>query len=80
MAADQTIVDRKETVDEALMATPDEKLLLKSGTALGHGNIEGVNTVVYVRPENSHRQTILSSHAKSRKSTVDFSTAKSATF
>ncbi|WP_289741621.1 PEP/pyruvate-binding domain-containing protein [uncultured Duncaniella sp.] len=45
------IVDRKETVDEALMATPDEKLLLKSGTALGHGNIEGVNTVVYVRPE-----------------------------
>ena len=45
------IVDRKETVDEALMATPNEKLLLKSGTALGHGNIEGVNTVVYVRPE-----------------------------
>ncbi|WP_289752491.1 PEP/pyruvate-binding domain-containing protein [uncultured Duncaniella sp.] len=45
------IVDRKETVDEALMAKPDEKLLLKSGTALGHGNIEGVNTVVYVRPE-----------------------------
>ncbi len=45
------IVDRKETVDEALMNTPDEKLLLKSGTALGHGNIEGVNTVVYVRPE-----------------------------
>ncbi|MCM1354874.1 MAG: phosphoenolpyruvate synthase [Staphylococcus sp.] len=45
------IVDRKETVDEALMATPDDKLLLKSGTALGHGNIEGVNTVVYVRPE-----------------------------
>ena len=45
------IVDRKETVDEALMSTPDEKLLLKSGTALGHGSIEGVNTVVYVRPE-----------------------------
>ena len=45
------IVDRKETVDEALMATPDERLLLKSGTALGHGNIEGVKTVVYVRPE-----------------------------
>lgn len=45
------IVDRKETVDEALMATPDDKLLLKSGTALGHGSIEGVKTVVYVRPE-----------------------------
>ena len=45
------IVDRKETVDEAVMATPDDQLLLKSSTALGHGNIEGVKTVVYVRPE-----------------------------
>lgn len=45
------IVDRKETVDESVMATPDDKLLLKSSTALGHGNIEGVSTVVYVRPE-----------------------------
>ncbi|MCM1076842.1 MAG: phosphoenolpyruvate synthase [Bacteroides sp.] len=45
------IVDRKETVDESVMSTPDDKLLLKSGTALGHGNIEGVKTVVYVRPE-----------------------------
>ncbi|MCM1255551.1 MAG: phosphoenolpyruvate synthase [Duncaniella sp.] len=45
------IVDRKETVDESVMSTPDDKLLLKSSTALGHGNIEGVKTVVYVRPE-----------------------------
>lgn len=45
------IVDRKETVDESIMSTPDDKLLLKSSTALGHGNIEGVKTVVYVRPE-----------------------------
>lgn len=45
------IVDRKENVDEAVMATPDSQLLLKSSTALGHGNIEGVKTVVYVRPE-----------------------------
>ena len=45
------IVDRKENVDEAVMATPDCHLLLKSSTALGHGTIEGVNTVVYVRPE-----------------------------
>lgn len=45
------IVDRKENVDEAVMATPDDRLLLKSSTALGHGNIEGVNTVVYVRPD-----------------------------
>ena len=45
------IVDRKENVDEAVMATPDEDLLLKSSTALGHGTIDGVTTVVYVRPE-----------------------------
>lgn len=45
------IVDRKETVDETLMSTADDRLLLKSGTALGHGTIEGVDTVVYVRPE-----------------------------
>ena len=45
------IVDRKESVDEAVMSTPDDRLLLKSSTALGHGTIEGVKTVVYVRPE-----------------------------
>lgn len=45
------IVDRKENVDEAVMSTPDDRLLLKSSTALGHGTIEGVSTVVYVRPD-----------------------------
>lgn len=45
------IVDRKENVDEAIMATPNNRLLLKSSTALGHGNIEGVKTIVYVRPD-----------------------------
>ncbi|MDE6370014.1 MAG: PEP/pyruvate-binding domain-containing protein [Duncaniella sp.] len=45
------IVDRKENVDEAVMRTPDDRLLLKSSMALGHGTIEGVKTVVYVRPE-----------------------------
>ncbi|MDE6494853.1 MAG: phosphoenolpyruvate synthase [Duncaniella sp.] len=45
------IVDRKETVDEHIMATPDEKLLLKSDTSLGHGTVENVKSVVYVRPE-----------------------------
>ncbi len=45
------IVDRREVVDEAVMDAPDDKLLLKSSSALGHGNIEGIKTVVYVRPE-----------------------------
>lgn len=46
------IVDRKEIVDEHLLALPDEKLLLRSDTALGHGNIDNVKYVVYVRPEH----------------------------
>ena len=55
------IVDRKENVDESVMATPDDQLLLKSSTALGHGQIEGVNTVVYVRPEkfNSFNNSLI---------------------
>ena len=45
------IVERKETVDSRIMETPDDKLLLKSDTALGHGTYENVRSVVYVRPE-----------------------------
>ncbi len=46
------IIDRKDLVDESILSLPDTGLLLKSNTALGHGNIENVDTVVYVRPEN----------------------------
>ncbi len=45
------IVDRKEVVDESLMELPDESLLMRSFMALGHGNVDGVATVVYVRPD-----------------------------
>lgn len=45
------IVDRKELVDDTLMEAPAERLLLRSDTALGHGNIEGVRHVVYIRPD-----------------------------
>ena len=46
------IIDRKDLVDDSILAIPDDKVLLRSNTALGHGNIENVNTIVYVRPEN----------------------------
>lgn len=46
------IVDRKELVDDTLLEAAPERLMLRSNTALGHGNIEGVRHVVYVRPEN----------------------------
>ncbi len=43
------IVDRKEMLDDDLGDTPDNRLLLRSNMALGHGMMEGVDTVVYVR-------------------------------
>lgn len=45
------IVDRKELVDDTLMEAPADRLLLRSDTALGHGNIEGIRHVVYIRPD-----------------------------
>ncbi|MCM1484374.1 MAG: phosphoenolpyruvate synthase [Muribaculaceae bacterium] len=45
------IVDRKETVDEHLLSLPDSDLILRSDTALGHGSIDNVRTIVYVRPD-----------------------------
>jgi CheY-like chemotaxis protein len=45
------IVDKKEMGDDTVLSMPDEELILRSETALGNGNVEGVSTVVYVRPE-----------------------------
>lgn len=46
------IIDRKDLVDDSVLQISDDSVLLKSNTALGHGNIENINTIVYVRPEN----------------------------
>lgn len=46
------IVDPKNMVDDTIADIPDNELLLRSNTALGHGNIENVDTVVYVKPQN----------------------------
>lgn len=46
------IVERKDIVDESVLSLPDDRLILRSNTALGHGNIENVRAVIYVRPEN----------------------------
>lgn len=46
------IIDRKELVDDTILNIPDDELIMKSNTALGHGNIDNVSTIVYVRPEN----------------------------
>ena len=46
------IIDRKELVDDTILEISDEQLILKSNTALGHGNIDNISTILYVRPEN----------------------------
>lgn len=46
------IVERKDLVDEHLLSLPDSQLILRSNTALGHGTIDNVSTIVYVRPES----------------------------
>lgn len=45
------IVDKKEMLDDSVMNHPDSDLLLRSDTALGHGLMDNVRHVVYVRPE-----------------------------
>lgn len=45
------IVDRKEMLDDSVMDVPEENILVKSDAALGHGLMENVKTVVYVRTE-----------------------------
>ena len=46
------IIDRKDLVDDSVLHIEDKNVLLKSNTALGHGNIDNVSTIMYVRPEN----------------------------
>ncbi len=55
------IIDRKDMVEDSMFEAADESLLLRSDTALGHGTIDAIDTVVYVRPErfdSSHTREI----------------------
>ena len=55
------IVDSKEMLDEDLTAIPDEKLLLRSNNSLGHGIMNELQDVIYVKTDNysaSHNQEI----------------------
>lgn len=45
------IVDKKEMLDDSLLDVADERLILRSDTALGHGLMDNVRHIVYVRPE-----------------------------
>ena len=55
------IVDTKEMLDEDLTAIADEKLLLRSNNSLGHGIMNDLYDVVYVKTDDysaSHNQEI----------------------
>lgn len=46
------IVDPENVVDDKILDIPAADLVMRSDRALGHGNIDTVDTVVYVRPQN----------------------------
>ncbi|MDR0895852.1 MAG: phosphoenolpyruvate synthase [Prevotellaceae bacterium] len=46
------IVDNKEVLDEDLACLPDEQLLLRSYNALGHGIMNDIYDVIYVKTEH----------------------------
>ncbi|MDE6443344.1 MAG: phosphoenolpyruvate synthase [Muribaculaceae bacterium] len=45
------IVDKKEMLDDSILDVADSDLILRSETALGHGLMDNVRYVVYVKPQ-----------------------------
>lgn len=46
------IVDRKEMLDDSITNVADEQVILRSDTALGHGIMDNIRYLVYVKPES----------------------------
>ena len=46
------IVDRKEMLDDSVMDVDDSDLILRSESALGHGVMDNVRTIVYVKSKD----------------------------
>lgn len=45
------IIDRKDMVEDSMLETDDNDLIIKSSTALGHGSIDTISTFVYVKTD-----------------------------
>jgi hypothetical protein len=45
------IIDRKDMVENSMLQAADQEVILKSNSALGHGMIDSIHNIVYVRPE-----------------------------
>lgn len=48
------IVDKKEMLDDSILQKNDDELILRSATALGHGIMDNVDHIVYVKPDTFH--------------------------
>ena len=46
------IVDKKEMLDDSIMESDDSELILRSETALGHGVMDNVRHIVYVKQKD----------------------------
>lgn len=46
------IIDKRDMVDDDILDVADDDAILKCDNALGHGNIDNVDTIVYVKPDN----------------------------
>jgi hypothetical protein len=46
------IIDKKDMVENSMLNAADDEIILRSNTALGHGSIDAIHHIVYVRPEN----------------------------
>ena len=46
------IVDKKEMLDDTIMDVEDKDLILRSNAALGHGVMDNVRNIVYVKQQN----------------------------
>jgi hypothetical protein len=46
------IVDKKEMLDDSILKIDDKDLILRSDTALGHGVMDNVRNIVYVKTDN----------------------------
>ena len=57
------IIDRKELVTDAMIdSIPRQDIILRSNTAIGNGNVDGIDTIVYVKPEafdSAHNQELV---------------------
>ncbi len=51
------IVDTKEMLDDSIMDIEDKDLILRSETALGHGIMDNVKYIVYVKPDKFDSST-----------------------